>query len=67
MAKFMVAGLNEDAEPFTVYVVIEDTDGAQRWQVLDHHNHLGDAWEHFLEVGAQDYARTGVEPSILDA
>jgi len=52
--------------PYTVFVVLENDLGERRWWVLDHHDLIEDAWEHATEVGAQEYARTGIEPVLLD-
>lgn len=57
----------EDNPLYTVYVVLENDIGEQRWWVLDHHHDRDEAWDHATKVVAQEYARTGIEPSLLDA
>jgi len=52
--------------PYTVWIVLENNLGEMRWWSVDHFDALNDAWEHVTEMAAQEFARTGIEPQLLD-
>ena len=52
---------------YAVWIVVENEDtGEMRWWSIDHHHTAAEAIEHAEDMGAQEYARTGLEPQALD-